>query len=71
MVIALAWFWPLLEAWRPALPPNRLQLAFVAAKIAAGLTALALAIGSFIRLAALDAGPPNPPREPADQRQVA
>jgi hypothetical protein len=70
-VIALAWFWPLLEAWRPALPPTPLQLAFVAAKIAAGLTALALAIGSFIRLAALDARPPDPPREPADQRQVA
>ena len=71
VVIALAWFWPLLEAWRPALPPTWVQLVFVAAKIAAGLTALALAIGSFIRLAALDPGPPDPPREPADQRQAA
>ena len=72
VVIALAWFWPLLEGWRPALPPTRIQLLFVAAKIAAGLTALALAIGSFIRLAALDPGsPPDPPRDPANQRQAA
>ena len=72
VVLVLAWFWPALDGWRPALPASRVQLVFVGAKIAAGLTALALALATFIRLAALgpDPAPPASPHDPA-QRQAA
>jgi hypothetical protein len=54
VVAAIAWFWPWLEAWRPALPPTWVQLVFVGAKAAAGVAALALVLASFIKLAAVD-----------------
>ncbi len=58
---ALAWGWPWLDAWRPALPPTWVQLVFVAAKGAAGLTAVAIVAATFVRFAALDPqfGPPE------------
>jgi len=61
---ALAWFWPWLDAWRPALPPTWVQLVFVAAKAATGLVALALVLASFIRLAALDPDRAHPGSAP-------
>jgi hypothetical protein len=58
---ALAVGWPWLDAWRPALPPTWIQLVFVAAKGAAGLTAVALVLAAFVRLAALDRRKPATP----------
>ncbi len=64
MTVATAWFWPWLDAWRPALPPTWVQLVFVAAKAAAGLAALALVLASFIRLASLDPDRAHPGSAP-------
>lgn len=64
VIAAIGWFWPWLDAWRPALPPTWVQLVFIAAKGAAGLTALALVLASFIRLAALDPDRAHPGSAP-------
>jgi len=57
LAVALAWFWPWLEGWRPALPPTAVQLVFAVAKGMVGLAALALVAAGYIRLAALE--PPS------------
>jgi hypothetical protein len=64
VTVSMAWFWPWLDAWRPALPPTWVQLAFVGAKAVAGLAALALAVAGFIRLAALDPDRAHPGSAP-------
>ena len=64
VVAAVAWFWPWLDAWRPALPPTWVQLVFVGAKVTTGLAALALVVASFIRLAALDPDRAHPGSAP-------
>lgn len=64
VTLAIAWFWPWLDAWRPALPPTWVQLVFVGAKAATGLAMLALVVASFIRLAALDPDRAHPGSAP-------
>jgi hypothetical protein len=72
IVFVLMWFWPALEAWRPALPPTRVQLVFAGAKIVAGLTALAVALASLLRLATLEPRTPPPSvHDPAQSQRAA